>query len=48
MEKKKNRERVSSKTHPINSSEVLRELFQDLADVYSGKFNPTKDERGNI
>ena len=48
MDKKKNRERVSSRTPHLDPTEALRQLFQDMADVYSGKFNPTEDERGDI
>ena len=45
-----NRERVSSRTQHSGTI-LLHEIFQDIADVYSGKFNrpkPTSDEARDI
>ena len=48
MKKKVNRERVSSRTQPSESSKMLHELFQDFVDISSGKFNPKKNESRNF
>jgi hypothetical protein len=45
-----NRDRVSSRTQH-NSTVVVHDIFQDIMDVFSGKFNPPQpnpDEGANL